>query len=46
MTLQELRETRRAEILRLAARRGTRNVRVFGSAAQGGDTFLVDLLLA
>jgi uncharacterized protein len=49
MTLQELRTTRRDEILRVAARRGTRNVRVFGSVARGESDaasdidFLVDL---
>jgi hypothetical protein len=35
MTLQELRTTKRAEILRVAARRGAGNVRVFGSVARG-----------
>ena len=49
MTLQELRATRRAEILSLAARRGAHNVRVFGSVARGDSgpasdvDFLVDL---
>jgi predicted nucleotidyltransferase len=49
MTLDEIRATRREEILRLAAERGARNVRVFGSVARGeGDAtsdidFLVDL---
>jgi predicted nucleotidyltransferase len=49
MTLQELRTTRRDEILRAAARRGARNVRVFGSVARGENDaasdidFLVDL---
>jgi hypothetical protein len=49
MTLDELREQNRAEILRLAAGRGARNVRVFGSVARGeadqrSDVdFLVDL---
>jgi predicted nucleotidyltransferase len=49
MTLEQLRTQRREEILRLAAFRGARNVRVFGSVARG-DTddrsdvdFLVDL---
>ncbi|MGD0771198.1 MAG: nucleotidyltransferase domain-containing protein [Candidatus Solibacter sp.] len=37
MTLQELRERRREEILRVAARRGARNVRVFGSVARGDN---------
>ena len=35
MTLQELRDRRREEILRVAAQRGARNVRVFGSVARG-----------
>lgn len=49
MNLEELRTTRRADILRVAARRGARNIRVFGSVARGdSDTasdvdFLVDL---
>jgi hypothetical protein len=49
MTLQELRTTRRDEILRVAARRGARNIRVFGSVARGDSDaasdvdFLVDL---
>jgi predicted nucleotidyltransferase len=49
MTLQELRTTKRDEILLIAARRGARNVRVFGPVAQGDDDersdidFLVDL---
>ncbi len=49
MTLEELRATKREEILRLATRRGARNIRVFGSMARGeGDErsdidFLVDL---
>lgn len=34
LTLEELR-TRREEILRIAARHGARNVRVFGSVARG-----------
>jgi predicted nucleotidyltransferase len=49
MTIEELRNTKRAEILRLAARRGARNLRVFGSVARGENDsnsdidFLVDL---
>jgi predicted nucleotidyltransferase len=49
MTLQELRTSRRAEILRLAEKRGARNLRVFGSVARGDNDdssdidFLVDL---
>ena len=49
MTLQELRTTKRDEILSIAARRGARNVRVFGSVARGDNDarsdidFLVDM---
>jgi len=49
MTLEQLRTVRREEILRLAARYGARNVRVFGSVARGDADvgsdidFLVDL---
>jgi hypothetical protein len=49
MTLHELRTTKRDEILRIAALRGARNVRVFGSVARGDNDarsdidFLVDL---
>jgi len=49
MTLQELRTEKRDDILGLAARRGARNVRVFGSVARGENDpqsdidFLVDL---
>ncbi|SPF43496.1 DNA polymerase beta domain protein region [Candidatus Sulfopaludibacter sp. SbA4] len=49
MTLQELRTTRRMEILQVAAKRGATNVRVFGSVARGESDeksdvdFLVDL---
>ena len=49
MTLQELRTTKRDEILRIAAKRGARNIRVFGSVARGESDarsdidFLVDL---
>ncbi len=35
MTLQDIRSARRDEILKLAAKRGARNVRVFGSVARG-----------
>ena len=35
MTLEELRSTKRDEILRLAAVRGASNVRIFGSVARG-----------
>jgi predicted nucleotidyltransferase len=37
MTLQELREGKRDEILRVAAHRGARNIRVFGSVARGDN---------
>jgi uncharacterized protein len=49
MTLQELRTTKRNEILRVAANRGARNIRIFGSVARGENDarsdidFLVDL---
>jgi predicted nucleotidyltransferase len=49
MTLEELRTRQREEILRLAAKRGAGNVRIFGSIARGdSDTasdvdFLVDM---
>lgn len=49
MTPATLLQTRRDEILRLAAQRGARNVRVFGSVARGEATsdsdvdFLVDM---
>lgn len=49
MTLQELRTTKRTDILRVAANRGARNIRVFGSVARGENDarsdidFLVDL---
>jgi predicted nucleotidyltransferase len=49
MTLEELRRTKRDQILRLAASHGARNVRLFGSAARGDTSpasdidFLVDL---
>jgi len=34
-TLEDLLRARRAEILRIMARRGVRNIRVFGSVARG-----------
>jgi hypothetical protein len=49
MTLQELRTSRREEILRIASEYGARNVRVFGSfsreenRADSDVDFLVDL---
>ncbi len=47
MSVQELLKARREEILRIAARRGARNVRVFGSIARGEatDTSDIDLLV-
>jgi hypothetical protein len=35
MTITELRKAQRDEIIRVAARYGARNIRVFGSAARG-----------
>ena len=35
MTLADLSRTRRDEVMRIAARHGARNVRVFGSVARG-----------
>ena len=49
MTLDELRVSRRHDILRIAAAHGARNIRVFGSVARGDNSpesdvdFLVDL---
>ena len=43
MTLDELLEEKREEILRIAARHGARNVRVFGSVARGEASDLSDL---
>ena len=49
MTLEELRQTKKGQILQLAASYGARNVRVFGSLARGDNSpssdidFLVDL---
>lgn len=49
MTLEQLRRTRRDQILRIASRHGAQNVRIFGSAARGAASsasdidFLVDL---
>ena len=47
MTLQELLQTKREEILAIAARHGAYNVRVFGSAARGeaDEASDVDLLV-
>lgn len=46
MGVDELLRDRREEILRIAARRGARNVRVFGSVARGeaGEKSDIDLL--
>lgn len=48
LTLNVLRAQRRDEILRLAERRGARNVRVFGSVARGeaNDSSDLDLLVS
>ena len=49
MTLEELRESKREQILQLARNRGAHNIRVFGSLARGEHgassdiDFLVDL---
>lgn len=49
MTLEEIRTTKREQIMRLAAKYGARNVRVFGSVVRGENDevsdvdFLVDL---
>ena len=49
MTTLDLLKTKREDILRLAALRGARNLRVFGSVARGEDDstsdvdFLVDM---
>jgi len=49
MTLEELRQTRRDQILRVAASHGAYNVRIFGSTSRGDASlasdidFLVDL---
>src|SRR5436309_10107878 len=47
VTLETLRAERREEILRLAARRGARNVRVFGSVVRGeaNENSNLDLLV-
>jgi len=43
MTLDELRRFRRDEILRIAAKHGARNVRVFGSLARGDSSPASDI---
>ena len=47
MTLRELLESKREEILRIAAKHGARNVRIFGSVARGeaDDASDVDFLV-
>lgn len=47
MTLDDLLQTKRQEILALAAKHGARNVRVFGSVARGeaGPESDIDLLV-
>ena len=47
MTLSELLRTRREEILRICAKYGARNVRVFGSVARGeaDETSDIDFLV-
>jgi predicted nucleotidyltransferase len=47
MTLDELRRTKRDEILRIAAIHGASNVRIFGSVARGdaNEASDVDLLV-
>ena len=43
MRLKDLLKNKRGEILRIAARNGARNVRVFGSAARGDDNAQSDV---
>ncbi|MGH9618693.1 MAG: nucleotidyltransferase family protein [Bryobacteraceae bacterium] len=43
MTLEELRRTKRHQILQAAARHGARNVRIFGSAARGETSPVSDI---
>jgi predicted nucleotidyltransferase len=43
MTLDELRHSKRDEILRIANKHGARNVRVFGSLARGENSPSSDL---
>lgn len=43
MTLEELRQNKRSEILKLASRHGAENVRVFGSVARGTASAVSDL---
>lgn len=43
MTLDELRQTLRGEILQAAANHGAHNVRLFGSAARGDSSVTSDI---
>lgn len=43
MSLEHILKTRRAEVLRAAAKYGARNVRVFGSVARGEATATSDI---
>jgi uncharacterized protein len=43
VSLEELRQTRREQILGIAATFGARNVRVFGSVARGSDSGTSDI---
>jgi len=43
MTLEQLRTGQRESILRIAARRGAKNVRVFGSVARGQSDEMSDI---
>lgn len=47
MSLREILESKREEIIRIAAKHGTRNVRIFGSVARGecDDASDIDLLV-
>ncbi|MBZ5544666.1 MAG: nucleotidyltransferase family protein [Acidobacteriia bacterium] len=47
MSVAEVLQTKREEVLRVAARHGARNVRIFGSAARGeaGPSSDVDFLV-
>jgi uncharacterized protein len=47
VTMETLRDHKRAEVLRLAESHGARNIRVFGSVARGeaSDTSDLDLLV-
>lgn len=47
VTMETLRDAKRADVLSLAARHGARNIRVFGSVARGeaSETSDLDLLV-